>query len=364
MPFFLFIMGTVVTVTGEKSADELGVTLPHEHLFIDTSVWIPTGLELTAVQRQKLHESVDKNNLWWLSTYGRVPEWNALDNRRLDDEETAKTEAMRFVQEGGGTIVDVTPMTAGLGRDPKALKRVANYTGLNVIAGTGHYVRFSHPPDMDEQTEDDIADEIISDVSEGIEETPIRAGVIGEIGATKGFENHENERKVFRAAARAQRETGAPITIHPPVHHMEGHDLLDVLENAGANLSNVILGHLDGVLELKGASEYYDSLAKRGVYLEFDLFGRIGYLSSQDICFPLDETRIRELRRLFDEGYGNQLLISQDICKKNQLTKYAGHGYDYILRDIVPRFRRRGFSESEITTLLSENPARALTHDQ
>lgn len=354
-------MDTVVTVTGEKSADSIGVTLPHEHLIIDASIWVPKGPELTAIQQRKLEAEVSMENLWWLTTYGRRSDWNSLDNRRLDDLETAKEEAMRFVAEGGETLVDVTPMSPGLGRDPRALKQISNYTGLNVVAGTGHYVRHAHPSDIDEQSAEAIADEMIDDVVSGIDGTGVRAGVIGEIGATEGFLTNENEMKVFRAAAEAQRRTGAPITIHPPVHYMEGHDVLDVLEEAGADLTNVILGHLDGVMELEDSSAYYDSLAERGVYLEFDTFGRIGYIASQDACFPLDESRILELRRLFDEGYGDQLLVSHDICKKNQLTKYAGHGYDYILRDIVPRLKGRGFSDTDIDRLLIDNPAHALT---
>lgn len=351
---------TAVTVTGERPADDLGVTLPHEHLIIDASIWVPDGPELTAVQQKKLDEDVSMENLWWLAAYGRRPDWNSLDNRRLDDVDLVKEEVLRFVAEGGETLVDVTPMSPGLGRDPRALKQLSNATGLNVIAGTGHYVRHAHPPDIDDRSVEALADAMAGDVLDGIDDTNVRAGVIGEIGATEGFTDHDNERKVFRAAARAQQRTGAPITIHPPVHYKEGHDLLDELEDAGADLSNVILGHLDGAMERDGASDYYDSLAARGVYLQFDTFGRTGYIASHDVCFPLDETRIQELRRLFDRGHEDQLLVSHDICKKNQLTTYAGHGYDYILRDIVPRLRTRAFSDEEIHQVLVENPAAAL----
>lgn len=355
-------MTEVTTVTGTIPAEELGITLPHEHLIVDTSTWVESGpdAELSALQRKKLHEEVSRENLWWLSTYGRQWDWNCLDNRRLDDEETAIEESMRFVAEGGGTIVDVTPMSPGLGRDPAALRRISNQTGLNVVAGTGHYVRAEHPPRVESQSAEEIAAEMVEEVATGIGETTIRAGIIGEIGASHPFEDHPNEQKVFRAAAIAQGETGAPITVHPPVMHQEGHEVLDVLEDAGADLENVILGHLDGALETAGAADYYDSIAKRGVYLEFDTFGRIGYSAPNDQCFPLDESRIRELRRLMDAGHGEQLLISHDICKKNQLTKYAGFGYDYILRDIVPRMRRRGFTEDELRTILERNPASAL----
>jgi phosphotriesterase-related protein len=349
-------------VTGPVPAEDLGITLPHEHLIVDTSTWVASGpdADLSAIQRKKLHQAVSSENLWWVSTYGRQWEWNCLDNRRLDDVDTAIEEVTRFVAEGGATIVDVTPMSSGLGRDPVVLRRIANQTGLTVVAGTGHYVRAEHPPRVESQSAEEIAAEMVEEVDSGIGETTIRAGVIGEIGASHPFDEHPNEQKVFRAAALAQRQTGAPITVHPPVMHQEGHEVLDVLEDAGADLENVILGHLDGALETTDVSDYYDSIAKRGVYLEFDTFGRIGYVAAADQCFPLDESRIRELRRLMDAGHGEQLLISHDICKKNQLTTYAGFGYDYILRDIVPRMRRRGFTEDELQTVLERNPASAL----
>lgn len=355
-------MDRAISVTGSVAVDELGVTLPHEHFLIDASTWVPSGegADLSALQRKKLDEPVGEDNLWWLAAYGRQWDWNNLDNRRLDDEETAVAEARRFVAEGGSTVVDVTPMSPGLGRDPKALRRIANTTGLTVIAGTGHYVRAEHPPEVDDQSAEEIAAEIVSEVSDGIGETGVRAGIIGEVGASHPFAEHPNEQKNLRAAAIAQAETGAPITLHPPVMHQEANEMLDVLEDAGADLENVVVGHLDGALRTDDASTYYDSLADRGVYLEFDTFGRIGYNATADRCFPLDETRILELRRLVEAGYGEQLLVSHDICKKNQLTRYAGFGYDYILRDIVPRMRRRGFDEETIELLLERNPARML----
>lgn len=353
-------MATVVTANGERPAADLGVTLPHEHLVVDTSVWARDEAGMSAVARRKLNEPVSRENLWWLAAYGRRPDWNCLDNRRLDDVDLAIAEIERFAREGGGTVVDVTPMTPALGRDPRAMRQVANATGLHVVAGTGHYVRHAHPPDLAEQSVEAVTEAMVADLTEGIDDTTVRAGVIGEVGASEGFVDNEVERKSFRAAAAAQRRTGAPITVHPPVYGLEGHDVLDVLEDAGADLSNVILGHLDAILEREEAPEYLDAIAERGVYVEFDTFGRMGYLEGPDACFPLDETRIRELRRLADAGFGDRLLVSQDVCKKNQLTEYAGHGYDYIPRDIVPRLRRRGFSDAEVDALLVDNPARAL----
>lgn len=349
-------MATVTTVTGERAVSDLGYTLPHEHLLVDISVWAEEeGSRDTMTRRKRADADVSLETLWWMGT-DRAFGSEARDNWRLDDVETAVEEARRFADAGGGTIVDVTPMSPALARDPERMRDIARRTGLNVVAGTGHYVRGAHPDTVDDQNVNDIADEMVSDLTEGMNGTNVRAGVIGEVGAVHGFRDHENEVKCFRAAARAQRETGAPITVHPPFFYQEGHDVLDVLEDAGADLENVVLGHLDVSLRLDGAVEYYESLADRGVYVQFDTFGRTGYHATFDESYPLDADRIRALRTLFDDGYGDQLLVSQDVCKKIHLTAYGGIGYDYILRDIVPRLERRGFSDDEIGRLLVENP--------
>jgi phosphotriesterase-related protein len=351
-----------ITVTGEVSKDELGITLPHEHFIIDLTTYVDEErFGQTAVQRDKLEEEVSIDNLWWVGHYGRQTEWRSRDRWRLRDVDTAITEVERFRDRGGNTVVDVTPMSPDVGRDPRAVQQIAYSTGLNIIAGTGHYVEAAHPPEMEDLTASEIAEDIILDIEEGMDDTKIRAGIIGEIGATHEFLERENEKKSFRAAAKAQEKTRAPITIHPPVMHQEGHDVLDVLEDAGANLDNVVLGHMDAAIRTDDASEYFDTLAQRGVYIEFDTFGRMGYSADADQCFPLDEDRIIELRKLCDNGYEDQLLISTDICHKVHLTKYAGFGYDYILRDIVPRLRDRDFTEEEINKLLVDNPANAVT---
>lgn len=354
-------MPTVTTVTGEKDASELGYTLPHEHLFVDISLWAEEeGSRETVTTRQRASANVSLETLWWMGT-DRAFDSEARDNWRLNDFETAVDEVRRFVNAGGGTIVDVTPMSPTLARDPKRMRSISKRTGLNVIAGTGHYVRGAHPESITTQSVDEIAAEMVGDLTDGMDDTNIKAGVIGEIGATHGFLDHENEVKCFRAAARAQLETGALITVHPPFFYQEGHDVLDVLEDAGADLNNVILGHLDVSNRLDGATEYYESLADRGAYIQFDTFGRVGYHATFDKSYPLDAARIHELRILFDDGYGDKLLVSQDVCKKIHLTKYGGIGYDYLLRDIVPRLDRRGFTDSEIEQLFVDNPKTALT---
>ena len=130
-----------------------------------------------------------------------------LENLSLSDETTAIEEASRFRQEGGQTLVD--PTSVGIGRNPLGLQRVARATGLHVIMGAGYYTEPSHPPTLAGAAEDALVGEIVRDVTEGVGETGVRAGLIGEIGCSWPWT--ATERKSVRAAALAARETGAPL---------------------------------------------------------------------------------------------------------------------------------------------------------
>jgi phosphotriesterase-related protein len=107
---------------------------------------------------------------------------------------------------GGKSLVDMT--TPEIGRDPMALRGIAIATGLNIICGTGWYLEDSYPDQVKKDNVDELSEIMIRELTEGIEETGIRAGVIGELGT--GLELTENEKKVMRAAARAQARTRAP----------------------------------------------------------------------------------------------------------------------------------------------------------
>ena len=196
------------TVLGDVGPETIGITLPHEHLLIDFKVMFAEPA--AAADKGRAWEPVSLANLGWVRQ-----NFNAnLDNLRLLDEETARDEILLFKHAGGRTVVDPTPKT--LARDPLALARIARATGLNVVMGAGYYVAASHPPDMDRRTVDELAREMIADVTVGVGDTGVRSGLIGEIGTTYPWT--DNERKVLSAAIIAQRETGAPLMIHPGRH--------------------------------------------------------------------------------------------------------------------------------------------------
>ncbi|MBX9685792.1 MAG: phosphotriesterase-related protein [Candidatus Obscuribacterales bacterium] len=337
----------LMTVLGPVASSQLGITLPHEHVFLDLSCLWHQPKDSTRELIVDAPVCMEMRGLLHCDPY------NSRDNLLLQDRELAVRELNRFKELGGGTLLDLS--TRSIGPYPEKLAEVAQATGLNIIAGTGFYTQRAHPEMIKDATVIQIADEMIRDLTEGFAGTKIKAGVIGEIGSSSPI--HPDEIKVLQASAIAQVETGAAINVHLAIFAQEGHQVLDILEGAGADLSRVALSHLD---ELPDHS-YRESLAKRSCYIEFDCFGSEVYFDEDNLREPSDAERIEALLRLIDAGFEKQILLSQDVCTKMQLRNYGGMGYDHLLRTIVPRLLKRGVSQALINTMLIENPAHLLT---
>ena len=140
------IAGQAQTVLGPSRAEDMGITLPHEHVLIDFAVMFKEPE--SEPERALAHQPVRLDNLSWV----RRNFSSNLDNLRLLDEQVAHDELLLYRAAGGRTVVD--PTNRGLARDPVALARVARASGLNIIMGSGYYVAASHPPDMDGRTVD------------------------------------------------------------------------------------------------------------------------------------------------------------------------------------------------------------------
>ena len=344
------LSGMAHTVLGPVSPDDLGPTTTHEHLLIDFKMMFRPPSE--ASERPKAFEPVTLQNLGWVS----YDPFRSQDNLELLDEETAIDEVQRFKAAGGRTIVEAT--TFGIGRDPHGLVRIARATGVNIVMGAGYYVDAVHPNDMDDKSDSEIADEIVAQLTTGVDDTGVRAGIIGELGCT--WPLTDNERKVLRGGARAQRETGAAILIHPGRDPAAPFEVLDVLAEAGADTRRVIIGHLDRTIT---DVDILLELARRGPYLEYDLFGwEVSNYSPSDMDMPNDAQRIAFIERLVQEGHADQVVIAHDMCFKSRLASYGGHGYSHILENIVPRMRARGIPEGDIDSIVVANPARVLTY--
>ena len=343
------LAGLVQTVLGPVPPAELGPTMTHEHMLIDFRCMFNPPTEATELRRA--YAPVTMDLLGWIHR-----NWfDNRDNLMLDDEETTIAEAALYKRAGGGTIVDAT--TFGIGRDPRALARIARATGLNIVMGAGYYVDIVHPPELGEMTEADVASRIVEEIQTGVGGTGVRAGIIGEIGCS--WPLTPNERKVLQGAAVAQQETGASILIHPGRDDAAPREALDVLAESGADLERVIMGHLD-----RTTTDYdvLTEIAQSGCYLEYDLFGlESSHYPLSDIDMPSDAQRMDFIVRLVNDGFGDRVVIAHDICTKHRLVRYGGHGWAHILEHIAPGLVRKDLSEEQVDAILVDNPARILT---
>jgi phosphotriesterase-related protein len=339
--------GKIQTVLGLIDPSQLGITLPHEHLMCDGSGWFVEPAD--SFEKAMAHRPVSVDILWWL-TYHR---FTNLDDMILMDEQEAVEEVTAFQLAGGNSVVEMSNI--GLGRSPKSLARISRKTGLHILMGSGYYFDQSVRADLKAKSEEQITEEIVEDIEKGVGTTGICAGFIGEIGCTWPLTDFE--RKSLHASAKAQKITGATLNIHPGQHEDSAMEAVRIVEDAGADLTKTTIDHIDRAVRQR---ENRLALAKMGVYLEYDLFGREGYypLGQRKIDLPNDHGRINEIMDLMASGHTKQILISQDIWNKTQRRKYGGWGYAHILDNTLPVMRAKGMTEDEIRTLMVENPAR------
>jgi len=339
---------SVETAAGPVARADLGIVLPHEHLLIDLrNQFAPfSDPEKDRISR----EPVSMANLGWL----RRNPYAVRDNLLLDDLDLAAQELEPFHSLGGRTVVDCTSI--GVGRDPVRLRELADATGLNIIAGCGYYTRDTHPPDLARRSASEIADRIIRDLTEGIEGTGIRAGVIGEIGLS--WPVHPDEWKVLEAAAIAHRATGAPVYVHVYPWCAAGVDAADRLLKRGVRPAKVVICHSD----VQPEPGYMERVLERGVFLEFDNFGKEFWVDSDERgfaggVFMRDCERVDAVRALADKGFAGQVLVANDVCLKSMLRAYGGWGYDHILRHVVPMMLHAGIARADVDRIVRENPA-------
>jgi phosphotriesterase-related protein len=343
------LAGKAQTVLGPVNGDQLGITLPHEHLVIDFKVMFKEPEP--AADKGRALAPVSMANLGWI----RQNFSSNLDNLRLLDEDVARDEALLFKQAGGQTMVD--PTSGGLSRDPEALARIARATGLNIVMGAGYYVQAAHPAGLAARSQEDITREIVADVTTGVGSSGVRAGLIGEIGCTWPWT--EDEKKVARAAVAAQRQTGAPLMIHPGRNPRAPMQIMELVEKEGGNPKRTIMCHIDRTIADR---RHLMDLAQTGCYLEYDLFGleTSYYPYNPDFDMPNDGGRMAQILRLIEDGHARQVLMSHDIAYKHCLTKWGGFGYHHLLLNVVPRLRRKGLDDRAIRGLIVDNPRRAI----
>ena len=310
-------MGLIQTVLGPVDPTEIGFTLPHEHTAI--ALW----------------HIANRWDYWELTA----------------DEPVIEAELGLFRAAGGSCLVDLT--LPAVGRDPGRLAGLSERTRLHIVMGCGWYREAYYPPEalIDRRSVDDLADELVREWTDGVGDTGVRPGIIGEIGTDKPWISALEER-VHRAAARASRRTGMAITTHA-VMSAVGLAQLDIFEDEGADLSRVVIGHADSYPSL----DHYLEIVRRGANLEFDFLGM-----SFNATERLGEERIAGLLvELLSRGHADRILLSQDVCHNSQLKHYEGNGYVHLHETFLPLLRSIGVSDADIDQMTVLNPRRILT---
>ena len=265
-------------------------------------------------------------------------------NELLNDEALSVEELAALREAGGTGLVEVT--TADLGRDPEALCRVAEKTELHIIMGTGWYRQPFYPPEIDRLQTNELADMMVTELTGGVEGPEIRAGIIGEIGVHLDYATAQEER-VLRAAARAQKATGAPLTTHASMYPV-GLLQLEILKDEGADLSRVIIGHCDTYLD----QSYHLAILEAGAYVQFDTVGR-NHMNP-------DSRRADAFVELARLGWSHKLLLSSDRCHRSDLLAFGGVGYGYVFSGFFDLLRAKGIDDETLDTITIENPRRVL----
>jgi phosphotriesterase-related protein len=357
-------MREIQGVDGPIAADRLGVALPHEHVFVDLRSYWAAPTETHPRPHADVPVTIEQ-----IGAIRRDP-IGSLDNLVLDDMDVAVAELREYKALGGDTLVELS--LVDIGRDVERLREAARLSGVQIIAGCGHYVALAHPPHVAQATIEELTEQIVRELEVGVDDTGIRAGVIGEIGTTVPI--HPDEDKVLRAAARAHVRTGAPIDIHlspPPTGDwFNAHDVLDVLEEEGADLRRVLLSHLDNCPgpgeELDRALDYHRDIAKRGCFLGYDGVGKEHYIPAGseanygNFFIPSDQIRAKAIGRLVEDGLLDQVLLSQDVCFKIETKRYGGFGYGHILRTFTQNLADYGVEREQVRHMMVANMRRWL----
>jgi predicted metal-dependent phosphotriesterase family hydrolase len=334
------MLTTVQSVSGPVGPHDLGITLPHEHVFINMT---PT-------------EARD----------GYMTVW---EERKADIE--------RFRAAGGRTILDVTngelsnyaapvyfdrepahqlqnPVTGSRSvANVLATKAMAEETGVTVILGTGHYFeRYFDVDWFDRTSTDQIAAYLVADLEEEIPGTGVRAGFIGEVASDLPYITAREERS-FRASGRAAARTGAMVTTHAPTFPTAGTQI-DILVAEGVDPSRIVIGHTDTVKAL----QYSVDLLERGVYVEYDCMMAVksgGAIHEHELA-----RRIHYLKALVERGHADRILLSQDVSQRSHQAALGGPGLTFIFDEFADAAVAAGIPADVLRGMWTDNPRRAL----
>lgn len=336
----------IITTEGRRRFDPSdGYVLPHEHIMCDLRVyWEGPGewSDLDTVEQALGPATYDAHR--------RLPQGTSRENLVLADWYVAALELQDARENGCQLVVDLT--IEGVGPQHRLSARSARMAGLPLVVSVGRYLGHALTPEQVAAKPDDVAAGWLAQIGTGID--GLAVGIIGEIGTSAVI--GPAELVSLHAAALTQRESGLPLNIHVDPFGRQGHAVLDVLERDGADLTKVALSHCDADIDV----DWLASLAERGAYVEFDLFGTGPEWRILGRGFNSDRQRLDALAALVGRGLGDRLLLSHDICMKNSLRRHGGWGYGHVGRTILPQIDEELGSDVRLQ-LSTLNPLRYLS---
>ena len=248
----------------------------------------------------------------------------------------------------------MTYTTLDLGRDIRLLEQVSRESGVNIICATGTWrdiprVFWTASPDV-------IAGLYRREIEVGIEETGIKAGII-KVANDMGGVTDEGE-IILRAAARAQKATGVPISTHTWAPERVGEQQVAIFEDEGVDMNRVYVGHSNDTTD----TEYLIGLLEKGVWIGLDRYpGRKTELT------PDWEGRTQTAWRLIEAGWGRRIMLGHDWSvtlsiaseeMQEQRQRYNPDGYLFITRRVIPRLKELGATDADIENIFVNNPRR------
>jgi phosphotriesterase-related protein len=320
-------VATVQTVQGPIDSQELGLTLIHEHFF--------SSDEAVSVQ------------------------WPHVRDRELEDR-LAREVAETVKSHGVKTVVEPTAML--LGRDIEASRRLAEDSGLQIVACTGIYTYDHLPQFLANRSEDFMADLFVHDIEQGIQGTEIKAAFVKCAADEPGV--NERIEKVHRAAARASLRSGAPIMAHSHPASNTGPRQVEILLEEGVAPEKIQIAHTGDTDDL----DYIERLLETGVWIGMDRYGLNHLLPT--------ERRNATVLALLERGYAERMFLSQDfdIPIRHGLDWYppevieqmeaAGIGAEWsmtmLFELVIPALKDGGMTDEQLETMMVRNPARWL----
>ncbi|OLC42375.1 MAG: hypothetical protein AUH43_22770 [Acidobacteria bacterium 13_1_40CM_65_14] len=289
------------------------------------------------------HLSINLSGLGRGGRQGAPPLPPATDNVDLIVQLVSKagTEGVSCIVDGGHL---------DMGRKLNDLRTIAMRTNVHVVASGGFYMQRVYPPDLAAKSEDQVADDLVRQATEG------HLGAFGEIGEDpNGAELTLDERKVFRAVGKAAVRTGLPVFTHnsygtgPNVPKDIGLQQLDILESTGLRPERIAIGHACCLNDPQAT--IITEIAKRGAFVGFDRVTTVQQIMP-------DEQKVAMALAFLEAGHADKLLLSADFT--GQRTLDAGPGYGRTLTVFVPMLRKAGVDEATLHTIVYDNPRRFL----